>query len=419
MASRQRTAESDRAFAYVTMLFFIWGAVTSINDVLVPAVRSIFSLSVTEGLLTQFAFFMAYGVVSLPAAGLVARLGQSRAISLALATMVVGCLLMPVATSYRAYWIVLVALFVIASGITLLQVAANPLSAALGDPAKSHFRLTLSQAFNSLGTLLAPPLAAFALLRGGLFDGSTVTEAKIADSLGRIDIAYALIAAILVALALFLFRQRVTITAAVVPEAPSSVFRALRSRWAVVGAAAIFLYVGAEVSIGSIIINFLERGDILGVSPARGGQLIALYWGGAMVGRFVGSSLLARFPAGIMLGIVASVAALLCLAVTQLLGTPAAAAMLAIGLFNAIMFPTIFSLTLERSDAPASATAGLLCTAIVGGAVLPLVFGQVADGAGLSAAFAVPALAYAAIAGFAVVAARTRATASALIPATH
>ena len=270
------------AFSYVTMLFFVWGAVTSVNDVLVPAVKSIFALSVTQALFTQFAFFTAYGIVSLPAAAVVSRLGASRAITIALATMVVGCLMMPVATNIRAYWLLLAALFVIGSGVTLLQVAANPLSAVLGPSERSHFRLTLSQAFNSLGTFLAPPVAATALLTGGLFAGGVATPGKIAESLGRIDIAYGFIAVVIVALAFFLHRQRATIDrAAQANEAQvgGSVFAALRSRWALLGAASIFLYVGAEVSIGSVLVNFLEQPLIAGVTAERGGHLLALYWG--------------------------------------------------------------------------------------------------------------------------------------------
>ena len=179
------------AFGYIATLFFIWGAVTSVNDVLLPAVKSIFALSDTEAFLTQFAFFLAYGVVSLPAAVLVARLDAARAITVALATIVIGCLLMPVATQLRAYPIVLLALFVIASGITLLQVSANPLSAVLGPPERSHFRLVLSQAFNSVGTVVGPYLAAHTLLQGGVFDGGAPTEARIAASLSRIDVATA------------------------------------------------------------------------------------------------------------------------------------------------------------------------------------------------------------------------------------
>jgi FHS family L-fucose permease-like MFS transporter len=401
-------AGSKTAFGYVTMLFFIWGAVTSINDVLVPAVRSIFALSVTEALLTQFAFFLAYGIVSLPAAALAVRLGSSRSITVALATMVVGCLLIPVATQIRGYWLVLVALFVIASGITLLQVAANPLSAVLGPREKSHFRLTLSQAFNSLGTLIAPPIAATALLTGGLFAGGVVTPEKIDESLGRINTAYFAIAAIIVALAAFLYRQRGTIDrAAQAGVAPAgSVLDALRSRWALLGASAIFLYVGAEVSIGSVLVNFLEQPAIAGVSAERGGHLLAFYWGGAMVGRFLGSALLTRVAAGRLLAMAAGVAALLCLVVTQVTGTTAAGAALSIGLFNSVMFPIIFTLTLERSTAAQSATAGLLCVAIVGGAFVPLLFGLASKSLGLGGAFVVPALCYAAIVGFAIAAGR-------------
>ena len=408
------TAGSKTAFGYVTMLFFIWGAVTSINDVLVPAVRSIFALSVTEALLTQFAFFLAYGIVSLPAAVLAVRLGSSRSITVALATMVVGCLLIPVATHIRGYWLVLVALFVIASGITLLQVAANPLSAVLGPRDRSHFRLTLSQAFNSLGTLIAPPIAATALLTGGLFAGGVITPAKIDESLGRIDTAYFAIAAIIVALAVFLYQQRGTIdrAAQVGPAPAGSVLDAMRSRWALLGAAAIFLYVGAEVSIGSVLVNFLEQPMIAGVSAERGGHLLAFYWGGAMVGRFLGSALLTRVAAGRLLATAAGIAALLCLVVTQVTGTTAAGAALSIGLFNSVMFPIIFTLTLERSTASQSATAGLLCVAIVGGAFVPLLFGLMSKSLGLSGAFVVPALCYVAIAIFATAAGRVRVAAT-------
>ncbi|PZU11083.1 glucose/galactose MFS transporter [Sphingomonas sp.] len=402
----QADSGTGRAFGYVTILFFVWGAVTSINDVMVPAVRSIFSLSVTEGLLTQFAFFLAYGIVSLPAAALVGRLGASRSITLALFTMVAGCLLMPVATAVRAYWIVLLALFVIASGITLLQVAANPLSAALGRSERSHFRLALSQAFNSLGTLVAPPLAATLLLTGGLFAGGAATPEALAQSLRRIDIAYAAIAIVIILLAGFLWRQRGTIDRAGragATEAGQGTIRdALRSPFARLGAMAIFLYVGAEVSIGSVLVNFLEQPAIAGVTAERAGQMLAFYWGGAMLGRFAGSALLTRMRADRLLALAALAAAILCGIVIAAAGTPAAIAALAIGLFNSIMFPTIFTITLDRSSAPPAATAGMLCVAIVGGAVVPLLFGAVSRMAGLSGAFVVPAICYAAIALFAV-----------------
>ena len=399
------------AFVYVTTLFFIWGAVTSVNDILLPAVKEIFTLTDTQSFLTQFAFFMAYFVVSLPAAAVDQKLGSARSIILALGIMVVGCLLMPVATHVRSYSIVLVALFVIASGITLLQVAANPLSAVLGAPEKSHFRLVLSQAFNSFGTVIGPYLAAHTLLQGGLFAGGEPTEAKIAESLGRIDIAYYFIAAVIVLLAIFLFsvRDRITNAAPNLESHAGGVGQALGSKWALLGAGAIFLYVGAEVSIGSTMVNFLEQPSILAITAAEAGKLVSLYWLGAMIGRFVGSGLLTVVPANRLLTLVAGVAALLCLTVSQISGHPAATLAIAIGLFNSIMFPVIFTLTLERSTAPAPATSGLLCMAIVGGALMPLVFAKVADmTASRSTAFLVPMACYILITLFALAAGRAR-----------
>jgi len=409
------------AFVYVTTLFFIWGAVTSVNDVLIPTVKEIFTLTDTQSFLTQFAFFMAYGIVSLPAAAIVSRLGSARSIIVALAVMVIGCLLMPLATHLRTYTIVLIALFVIASGITLLQVAANPLSAVLGPPARSHFRLVLSQAFNSLGTVVGPYLAAHTLLQGGLFGGGEPTEAKIAESLGRIDIAYYFIAAVIVLLAAFLFsvRHRITSAAPAIDSGAAGVGAAFGSKWALLGGLAIFLYVGAEVSIGSTMVNFLEQPNILGIAAVEAGQLVSLYWFGAMVGRFLGSALLTRIPAGRLLTLVAGIAALLCLIISQISGQPAAALAISVGLFNSIMFPVIFTLTLERSTAPAPATAGLLCMAIVGGAFVPLLFARVADfTASRSTAFFVPMICYLVITLFALAAGRARIVAEAEPPVT-
>lgn len=415
------------AFGYVTTLFFIWGAVTSVNDVLLPAVRSIFRLSTTEAFLTQFAFFLAYGIVSLPAAAIVARRGAASSIVVALGVMVAGCLLMPLATVFRAYAIVLVALFVIAAGITLLQVAANPLSAVLGRPDRSHFRLVLSQAFNSAGTVIAPLLAAETLLKGGLFDGGAPTEAKIAASLGRIDIAYAFIAAVTFALAVFIWRIRGTITAAA-PATPrstasiasvtiASTAEALRARWAVFGAAAIFLYVGAEVAIGSSIVGFLGEPGVMALAPAQAGRLVSVYWLGALAGRFLGSAILTRFAAARVLAGVAAIAALLCLVVAVAGGPVAGVTMLSIGLFNAVMFPVIFTLTIERSSASAAATSGLLCFAIVGGAFVPWGFARIVDASGgYAAAFLLPLACYLLIAAFALAAGRARVARDAVAP---
>jgi FHS family L-fucose permease-like MFS transporter len=373
---------------------------------LIPAVKSIFDLSYTQAFLSQFAFFMAYGVVSLPAAGVVGRLGVSNSIIAALSTMVIGCLLFPVAVLANTFSIVLMALFVLGSGVTLLQVAANPLAAALGPPERSHFRLTLSQAFNSLGTVFGPFLVGRLILEGGVFAegaGTVASAANRAVSLHKIEVAFVAIAGVIVLLAAFLWKQRARIMSAVPAGAfhSGSIVEAFKSGWAVAGATAIFLYVGAEVSIGSIMINFLVQPTVLGVSHKTAATLLLLYWGGAMTGRFVGSWVLRHMRANRLLTGAAFIAALLCFIVSQSAGIAAATAALGIGLFNSIMFPTIFTLTLERSSAPTAATSGLLCMAIIGGALLPVLFASIADAQGIATAYMVPMLAYLGIALFA------------------
>jgi FHS family L-fucose permease-like MFS transporter len=397
------SARFNPAFATVTTLFFMWGFVTATIDPLVPSVRSVFSLSYAESMLTQFAFFLAYGVISLPAALVLEKLGYAKTIIVSLGAMIAGCLLMPLATHANSYWFVLGALFVIAAGITQLQVAANPLAALLGKPQGSHFRLTLSQTFNSLGTVLAPIIGSYVILRGGVFSGATTAAARDA-TLRNVDMQFLLITAVLVLLTLFIWLMRRLLS---VPheldDANASPFAAFTSRWALFGAVAIFLYVGAEVSIGSTMINFLHQREIMNVSFETAGRLLSLYWGGAMVGRALGSAVLTRVPAGYALAFAACVALLLCLVVTQAgaVGEVAGFAALAIGFFNSIMFPTIFTLTLERSTAPTAATSGLLCMAIVGGAILPVITGFTADHVGLALAYFVPAFSYACIAVFA------------------
>jgi len=398
------------AFIAVTTLFFAWGFITAMIDPLIPSVRAIFSLSYTQSMLTQFAFFMSYGIVSLPGASLVAKAGYSRSILIALIAMIAGCLFVPVATYLQRYELVLVALFVIGSGITVLQLAANPLAAVLGTPDRSHYRLTLSQSFNSLGTVISPYLGSMLLLRGGVFAGAAVDDAGRAASLHNIDTGFLAIATMLVLLLVFIWRFSGRLKDAAPPPAPAhdSVLHALQSRWALLGAAAIFLYVGAEVSIGSALTNFLHQPDMLDVTLDRAGQISAVYWLGAMIGRFAGSVLLTRMRATLLLSAAALIAAILCLCVNQGSGTAAAACALAIGLCNSIMFPTIFTLTLERSSASAAGTSGLLCMAIIGGAILPQVAGRVADASGLHAAFLVPMVAYIAITVFAMSAAKAR-----------
>jgi FHS family L-fucose permease-like MFS transporter len=436
------------AFITVTTLFFAWGFITSMIDPLVAAVKGIFDLTNTQAQLSAFAFFIAYGIVSFPAAALLSRLRSSRTIILALILMVAGCLTMLGAANLAIYTLVLVGLFILASGITILQVAANPLAAALGDPKYSHLRLTLSQAFNSLGTFLGPILGAHLFLAGvEVKEGTAVTAEARANALAGIDAAYFWISGLIAALAVFFFFARHIITAAA-PVPSDEVARrgisailadALSSRWALLGGGAIFLYVGAEVAIGTQMALFLNsdaiwgRSDspfsvpllgvtmgsdgIAGVSLQEAGKAVAFYWGGAMVGRLIGSVLLAAIPAGRLLALFTAAAAAMCLYVAFVGGVSAGYVALAIGLFNSIMFPVIFTLTLERSTASEEATSGFLCTAIVGGALIPVLVGFVSDTASYSLALVIPALCYLLLCLFALAADRVRVAPSAGAPA--
>jgi len=409
------------AFAYVTTLFFAWGFVTSLIGPLIAAVRRVFELNYAEATLTTFAWFIAYGIASIPAAAILSRLGYSRAIIVALVTMVAGCLIIPIATivdampNVNGYPGVLLGLFVIASGVTLLQVGANPLVAALGPQKSSHARLNFSQFFNSLGTTLGPLLAAPILLTGGVFaaDALITDPAAREESLRSIDFAFLAVGLFFSVLAVFIFTARKTINAAApVPTAEDrmSPLVALKSPWAVFGALAIFFYVGSEVTIGDLLTNFLHSPEILDVPLVTAGSMVSWYWGGAMVGRLVGGLLmLTKIPASRILIFNTLVAAILCLVVTQTSGTTAAYAAIAIGFFNSIMFPTIFTLTLERSTAPVPATSGLLVFGIIGGAILPLIGGFIGDNSTtLNPVFYVPLAGYAILIAFALAASRAK-----------
>lgn len=408
----ERTKSAGAAFTAVTTLFFAWGFITSIVDPLVAAVKSIFALTNVEAQVSTFAFFIAYGVVSIPAAIVVSRLRAVPSIILAIALMVVACLIMLAGADAAAYVGVLIGLFVMASGITILQVAANPLAAALGAPERSHFRLTFSQAFNSLGTVLGPLLGASLLLRGiDVKPGEQLTAAARTAALGSINTAFLIIAVLLAVLGAFIWLMRHRITEAAPPldvahgfgETLSQVFA---SRWALLGGLAIFLYVGAEVSIGSQMALFLNSKPIWNMPLQQAGFYVSLYWGGAMVGRFVGSALLTQVKAYRLLAINTAVAAVLCLFVVLTRGTATGWAALAIGLFNSIMFPVIFTLTLERSTASTEATSGFLCTSIIGGALVPLLVGKAADVSDYATALAVPLVCYVVLFLFALGAAR-------------
>jgi FHS family L-fucose permease-like MFS transporter len=398
------------AFVAVTSLFFAWGFITSNNDPLIVALRSAFSLNYTEALLIQIVFFLAYGLLSLPAAWLGSRLGPVDMILAALLLMACGCLAVVFSTDFDSFWLVLAALFVLAAGFTALQVAANPLAAELGPPEGRHFRLNFAQSFNSLGVVVGVHFGSLVMLGDPVLRGGRhgpLDAAKRAELLGAVDRAFLIMAALLGGLlVIFLaMRRLVTSTAPNHRQVPARMFDALRSRWAVFGATAIGLYVGAEVSIGSIMINFLNQPQVLGLPfEDAGGYLANFYWGGALCGRLVGTALLTRVRASRLLAGCGIAAVSLCATVLISSGPVSGYAALAIGFFNSIMFPTIFSITLERSGVSQSATSGLLCVAIFGGAVLPMAVGAIADRFGLGVSFAVPLAAYVFIALFALAA---------------
>lgn len=434
-------ARTGPAFAAITLLFFAWGFITAMIDPLVAAVKGIFVLSDFEAQLGAFAFFIAYGVMSFPAAVLLARRKSVPTIMIALAMMIGGCLTMLVAANLAVYPLVLLGLFILASGITILQVAANPLAAVLGPPEKSHFRLTLSQTFNSFGTFIGPIIGATLFLKDlEVKDGTALTDAVRGNALAGIDTAYFWIAGMIAALLLFFYLSRGIVSAAAPPSSDETARRgivatladATSSRWAVFGGAAIFLYVGAEVAIGTQMALFLNADAVWGQSEAawafpvigwlfsndgvpgisleEAGKMTAIYWGGAMIGRAAGSLLLARFNAAILLAIFTAIAAALCFYVMAVGGVSGGFVALSIGLFNSIMFPVIFTLTLERSTASQEATSGFLCTAIVGGAFVPLLAGAVSGATSYAVAFIVPGVCYIALTIFALAAHRVAAS---------
>jgi FHS family L-fucose permease-like MFS transporter len=384
----------------VVTLFFAWGFATVLVDTLIPKLKALFALDYAEVMLTQFSFFLAYFVVSLPAGALIARIGYVRGIVAGLLLMALGCVLFSPAAMLGLYPGFLLALFVMASGITTLQVAANPLIAVLGSAKTSHSRLVFAQAFNSLGTAIGPFVGAFFIL-GGQAAAPDPAAAPALIAAYRSAEAHAIegpflgIAAGLVALALVFFvlrRRPIGVTAQAVPGR-KDLARLSRPRL-IFGALAIFTYVGAEVSIGSLMINYLMLGKTLALDAATAGKLLSLYWGGAMVGRFVGSAVLTRIEAGTVLAACALAAASLATLSGLSSGLVAAIAVLAIGLCNSIMFPTIFTLAIERLGPDTPRGSGVLCLAIVGGAVIPLITGYAADRVGLSLALLVPAACY-------------------------
>ncbi len=403
---------------FVFALFFIFGGITSLNDVIIPKLKELFTLNYFQALLVQSAFFGAYFIFSIPAAAIVRRSGYMRTAAIGLLMMTAGCLLFVPASLSGTFAMFLLALFVLAAGITTVQVVANPLISMLGKPATAPSRLTFAQAFNSLGTTIFPYVGSIiilgslatvdvATLSGAALDAYRTQETQVVVR------TYLALAAALMLVAAVVWTRRNRL-----PQPPvddTSILNAFdllkRPRFGF-GALCIFLYVGAEVAIGSIIVNYLMQADIMGLGEQAAGKLVPLYWGGALVGRFIGAYVLRLVSPGLVLAAVAvGVISLLGLSASSS-GAFAGWSLLAIGLFNAIMFPTIFTLASVGLGNRAAEGSGVICVAIVGGAIIPPLTGYVADQLGsLQLALIVPALCYLVIAGFGLYAHRNRSAA--------
>jgi len=390
----------------VVGLFFIWGGATSLNDILIPKLKGLFALSYAEVMLTQFAFFTAYFLVSVPAGILVARLGYVRGLVIGLGVMAFGALLFWPAAASGVYWSFLVALFVLAGGITILQVASNPLITTLGDPAGASSRLTFAQAFNSLGTTIWPYVGAQLILGSvAAIDPATVPPGQLvafrAAQTAVIGNIYIAIAIVLACIALVFWTQRYVLPRERAPSVGLWDSLALLAQPRIaLGTIGLFAYVGAEVSIGSILVNYLEQPRTLALSAEQAGKMLSFYWGGAMIGRFVGAWLLSRVNPGRLLACFAGLASTLVIISMAASGMVAGWALIAVGLFNSIMFPTIFSLSVDGQGAKTPEASGLLCMAIVGGAIIPLLTGRIADGTTIATALFVPVVCYLYIACF-------------------
>ena len=402
----QSGASYTAALTVLTSLFFMWGFITCLNDILIPHLKAVFTLNYTRVMLIQFSFFTAYAVTSLPSGWLVERVGYKKGIVIGLLTAGLGCLLFYPSASYQSYNMFLAALFILASGITLLQVAANPYVAILGKPETASSRLILTQAFNSLGTTIAPVL-------GSMFILSQVVKSNaVIDALNPPDLsAYRLVQASAVqnpylGLALMLILIAGFFAVIKLPQIEAGAGQAAAggsqdlhpSAWGyrhlALGAVAIFVYVGGEVSIGSFLVNYFGQPEIGGLKEADAGKLVALYWGGAMVGRFAGSYLTRVFKPNLCLAFNAAAAVALVILSMLTTGSVALWSILAVGLFNSIMFPTIFTLAIDGLGKHTGQASGILCTAIVGGALIPLLQGAVADSIGIHHAFFIPVLCY-------------------------
>ena len=413
------------ALIFLTTLFFLWGFITVLVDSLVPRLKDVFEMSYAKTVLVQFAFFTAFFVVSVPAGAILSRIGYRKGIVLGLIIMALGCLLFYPAAEYRNFTIFLIGYFTLAGGITVLQVAANPYVALLGSEEGASSRLNLSQAFNSLGTTIAPVVGALFLLSDSV---KTSEEINALSTLEKVDYYAAEAATVqtpFLLIATFIGILAVVFAFIKLPkvmqESPKGGYLSLlKNKLMLMGALGIFVYVGAEVAIGSFLVNYFddmnlavivaENDTMMNIANTIAstfnktfsnsdpksllGIFIIFYWGGAMIGRFVGAYLTRILPAGRVLSIFALLAIVMIAISISTNGLISMWSILAVGLFNSIMFPTIFTLTLEGLGDLKAQASGLLCMAIVGGAIVPFVFGSLIDSFGFKTAFILTLICY-------------------------
>jgi FHS family L-fucose permease-like MFS transporter len=400
------SAPSDRqtyraALSMVTILFFFWGFVTVLNDILVPHLKSIFDLNYTKVMLIQFAFFSAYFIFSIPSAKVIDTIGYKKTMVAGLLTMALGAFLFLPAASAPSFPLFLGALMVLAAGITALQVAANAYVAVLGPPETASSRLNLAQAFNSLGTTIGPYVGGLFILSAAALSADALKQMP-AEALqayriheaSSVKLPYTVIGIALIVFAVLIGMFKLP----PMPEAERHGQQTGTSIWKythlVLGMIGIFVYVGAEVSIGSFLINYLSQPEIGNFSELVAAKYVTYYWGGAMIGRFVGSAILQKVKTGTLLGIFALAAGLLVCTTMLTSGSVAVWSVILVGFFNSIMFPSIFTLGIAKLGPLTGDGSGLLIMAIVGGAILPVVQGAIADKIGVHHAFLLPVLCY-------------------------
>ena len=406
------------SFILLTILFFLWGFITVLVDSLVPRIRELFTLSYAQAILVQFAFFGAYFALSLPASYILSKIGYKRGIILGLLTMALGCLLFYPAASYREFGVFLIAYFILAGGITILQVAANPFVAVLGSEDGASSRLNLSQAFNSLGTAIAPAVGALFILSDKIKTSEEIAALS-GDALNNYLAAEAsAVQSPFLGLAIFIVAISVIFVFAKLPkmineDSTGTYKEAFKNKNLMLGVLGIFFYVGAEVSIGSFLVNyFQDMNMVLLITESKTlmsiantvaqlffksldgaddkallGIFVIFYWSGAMIGRFIGSYLTKIMKPGKVLGIFATIAIALIIVSISTTGLLSMWSILAVGLFNSIMFPTIFTLAIDGIGKLKPKGSGLLCMAIVGGAIIPLICGTLIDAIGFKMAF--------------------------------